>query len=599
MVTLDHLAVLLLTRLLWTSLQAVMLVGIVALVIRLVPRLPATARCTLWWLVGLQVVLGLCWQAPIRVPLLTPAPTVSIAAPQRTNVATGAPADTAMSSIVETPMASGASASSQHVSTAGTTKYVAGDWPVWLASLWILALLLQLPTIIMQRWRLRGLTRAAKPPVDRTLQIRCARASKRLGLRRCPVVQVSVDITSPLVTGFSHPVILWPAENALTPEESSLALAHELAHLQRGDLSWSIVPALAQWLFFFHPLVRRAVREFALYREAACDAQVLQQGTAPHDYGSLLLRLGVAQPLHPGLGGASPTFHNLKRRLLMLGQTTSTATRARGWLLVIVILAAALPYRVVAVSHSVASAGDIASTHTGAARVPPPPPPSLPPVPSAAAAPPLAGPTSPPAPPPPALPDTGFHARNVDIDTDSNAQQGTALFDGDSIMIQGTQADLASAKRLYKANHQPLLWFRRGDKAYVIRDRATIDRAKDLYAPMTKFRRAVADLDGKKWDVKGPLEGLHSWQRSVEAQRRELSTDPDASGTKGRIASLATQRHEIDARTAKLDQKLAALKPQLDAMARRQQQVTTRLDQNLSKLLDDALDQGRAQQISR
>ena len=43
MATLDHLSALLLERLAWTSLQAALLVGAVALLIRILPRLPAAA----------------------------------------------------------------------------------------------------------------------------------------------------------------------------------------------------------------------------------------------------------------------------------------------------------------------------------------------------------------------------------------------------------------------------------------------------------------------------------------------------------------------------------------------------------------------------
>src|SRR3546814_8140732 len=87
-----------------------------------------------------------------------------------------------------------------------------------------------------------------------------------------------------------------------------MAMAHELVHLRRGDLWLGWVPATAQWLFCFHPLVRWAMREYALNRESACDAQVMQHDqAAPQDYGRLLLRLGVAQPMHAGLAGASPS----------------------------------------------------------------------------------------------------------------------------------------------------------------------------------------------------------------------------------------------------------------------------------------------------
>src|SRR3546814_19920598 len=78
------------------------------------------------------------------------------------------------------------------------------------------------------------------------------------------------------------------------------------------------------------------MREYALNRESARDAQVMQHDqAAPQDYGRLLLRPGVAQPMHAGLAGASPSFHNLKRRLTMLQQTANQPqSRTRGWLLV-------------------------------------------------------------------------------------------------------------------------------------------------------------------------------------------------------------------------------------------------------------------------
>ncbi len=114
-------------------------------------------------------------------------------------------------------------------------------------------------------------------------------------------------IESPQVTGLWRTTVLLPADQRLTPEESAMALAHELAHLRRGDLWLVWVPAIAQRLFFFYPLVGWAMREYALSREAACDAQVLQQtGTMPQAYGRLLLRLGIAHPMHSGLAGASP-----------------------------------------------------------------------------------------------------------------------------------------------------------------------------------------------------------------------------------------------------------------------------------------------------
>ncbi|OOG40454.1 peptidase M56, partial [Rhodanobacter sp. C06] len=377
MTTFDHLAALLLERLAWTSLQAIVLVGAVALLIRTFPRLPAAARCALWWLVGLQVLLGLAWQAPIRLPLLAP-PTVAttpiVATPQRSASATavvhaaaiGAGVDHAIAPFAATPAAtpiSGAKASA-----GAEPGWLASHWRTALVAAWLLLLLAQLPALVREYLRAHRLRHAAQTVTGSELRMRCVRQARALGLRRAPAVLVSPDIASPQVSGGWRPVVLWPAHATLSAEEAELALAHELAHLKRGDLLLGWIPALAMRLFCFHPLLRWAMREYALHREAACDAQAVeQQRVAPQDYGQLLLRLGVARPLHAGLAGASPTFHNLKRRLTMLQQTPAAMPRNRGWLLVaLVALIGVLPYRVVADAAQPATAGSTPISATSA-----------------------------------------------------------------------------------------------------------------------------------------------------------------------------------------------------------------------------------------
>lgn len=119
------------------------------------------------------------------------------------------------------------------------------------------------------------------------------------------------------------PVLLLPEHRDLSAGELDMALAHELAHLRRGDLWWGCIPALARHLFFFHPLVHMAVREYALAREADCDRAVVRSGHfSRYDYGSLLLRLGTPPRADGELAMASSTFHALSRRLAMLQKTS-------------------------------------------------------------------------------------------------------------------------------------------------------------------------------------------------------------------------------------------------------------------------------------
>ncbi|HEY8682823.1 MAG TPA: M56 family metallopeptidase, partial [Rhodanobacter sp.] len=319
---LDHLAGIVLTRLVWTSIQAALLIGAVYLLGRLLPRLSAAMRCMLWWLVATQLLLGLLWSAPLELPLLSP-PAVRASA--------GVGPQSSMFVVTPTPAASAQPSLPPPASTL--------SWRTGMAMLWLAALLVQL-ILAARQWRqARRVLRESRPLHDGSLLALCTRQARMLGLRACPQLRVSELIVSPQVIGLWRPSVLLPAGDALTTDEAAMAMAHELVHLRRGDLWLGWVPALAQRLFFFHPLVAWAMREYALNRESACDAQVLQQDhAAPQDYGRLLLRLGVAHPMHAGLAGASPSFHNLKRRLTMLQQTVNhPPSRTRGWLLVALI----------------------------------------------------------------------------------------------------------------------------------------------------------------------------------------------------------------------------------------------------------------------
>ena len=136
----------------------------------------------------------------------------------------------------------------------------------------------------------------------------------RAGLRRVPRLLVSEEVTSPMATGLLSPVVVLPARavRRLDTDALQMALAHELAHFLRRDLWLGWVPAVAEIVLFFHPLVRKAAREYALAREEACDAEALHlTGAEPGDYGQLLLTFGVTRThgTAAALGASRPRSH--------------------------------------------------------------------------------------------------------------------------------------------------------------------------------------------------------------------------------------------------------------------------------------------------
>jgi bla regulator protein BlaR1 len=498
----------LLVRMLWTSVQAIGLIGVVYLLGRLLPQLSAAMRCTLWWLVGAQLLLGLLWHAPLELQLLPAAP-VAVVMQVAHPVAT-------LATITAGP----------HPAVYAAATTATPSWRTVVVLLWLAALLWQASRTLREWGAARQVLRTSQPVRDDALQQLCVRKARQLGLRCCPQLRFSDAIVSPQVIGLWRPTVLLPAHDTLTAAESAMALAHELVHVRRGDLWLGWIPALAQWLFCFHPLVRWAMREYALNRESACDALVVQHDqAAPQDYGRLLLRLGVAQPVHAGLAGASPSFHNLKRRLTMLQETVNQPpSRARGWLLVAAIaLIGVLPYRVTAADNqhdNTTPPAASASAKAPMARVPavPPAPPMNP-----AALPPPPPPMSPPPPPPPPPHDNGFYARHVNIDTTNSAENGFALFDGNSmITINGSNADVDTVRKLHAAN-KSMLWFRRGHDAYLIRDKAMLERASRIYAPVTALAQQQGKLAGEQGAAAGRRAGLAAQDAALAQQQAELA----------------------------------------------------------------------------
>lgn len=341
----DTLAALLLERLLATSAQTALLVALVWVLCRH-PRLPPSTQCWLWWLVALQALVGLA-ASPVEVPLLPPPPAEMLPAmlPEATLLRAVGNEIPGMESLA--------------------LGYPQISWQTVLAMLWLtgsaLAAYFTVRSGVQARSLLRRAVACGGGYPAHALRI----SAERLGLRRPPRLLISDEADSPLLlAGILRPVLLLPARRTFSRCELEMVFAHELAHLQRRDFWWGLVPALARVLFFFHPLLLRATREYALAREAACDAAAVDGNThSRHDYGRLVVELGTAATRAGVMAAASPTFEALQRRLNMLATTSHLSL---GHSIVILVLVAGLgivPLRLVAADAPPAtrSAGSITS----------------------------------------------------------------------------------------------------------------------------------------------------------------------------------------------------------------------------------------------
>lgn len=212
----------------------------------------------------------------------------------------------------------------------------------------------------------------------------------------------------PLAFGIFDRCVVLPADfdAAYDSEEQRLALAHELAHHQRGDLIANTVALAVLALHWFNPLAWFAFRAFRADQEMACDARVIAADPAiRHAYGLAIVKsarggtITAACHLH--------TIEQLKGRLRMLNaKAKSRGRQTLGALAATAIAATALVGTAsgTRASAAIEQASDRVATALAVPPAPPAPPapmsvaaPPAPPMPQSAEAPPA--PPVPPAPP--------------------------------------------------------------------------------------------------------------------------------------------------------------------------------------------------------
>src|SRR5260370_2371966 len=106
----------------------------------------------------------------------------------------------------------------------------------------------------------------------------------------------STSAWGPFTCGVRHPFILIPAACFLPPSRHSLVsvVAHELAHVQRGDMLLLLLSDFMLVPLAFHPFSYWLRGQLAETREMACDARVSGQMLPATDYARCLLDVATA-----------------------------------------------------------------------------------------------------------------------------------------------------------------------------------------------------------------------------------------------------------------------------------------------------------------
>ena len=519
------------------------------IVTRLFPHLSPTTRVMLWWIAAAKFVIPLAWTTPLRLPLLPAA-----------KETTGTGALDALS-MPATLMGAPAAIETSPV-----------DWPWLLVVLWAAGTCISLAWAA-RRWMQRRAVVRRSVPADGDVQQRAREVAARLHLRRTPQVRLSPSCDSPLITGIHRPVVLVPERfPAMTREQQRMTLCHELAHVKRGDLWLGLVPAVAERVFFFHPLARVAAREYVFWREVACDATVLSSlQTAPQAYGRLLLDLGIASgPATLAPAGAAWSFSSLKRRIVMLQRPTapSVAARAVAVSVLLIATAALVPFRLVARAPS----GAEPAVHRAepAAMLPARPRSAVP----------------------------AAVSSRPDAPADQERSPGKSrdvrfvFMSGDNTTMSGSTSDIRRARRQRKSG-EDLLWFEWDGKEYIVRDSQVLGDIRRVWDPVSSIGTEQGVIGGRQGEIGAKQAEIGSRQAAVGMEQSAIGAKQARIGSQqaalaaretGRLTSA--QRTEIDRQMRALDDEMRAMDVQMRALDAKMRELDAPMNE-LGKRVDE------------
>ena len=599
------------------SLEGAIVAALIWTVIRWLPRLSPATRTALWWCAAAKFLLALVWITPVELRVLP--------------AWAGTPA--ALSRPAPAPAASAATVPDMPVPGAPAINAPADDsaigWPAVLLVLWSAGLVTGAVIDLRRLARTRRVMRRSSPATEQTAATAAALASA-IGLRRTPPVRRSSETTTPLVVGVLQPRILLPGNGALSlsEEEERMALCHELSHVKRADLWLGLVPAAAERLFFFHPLVRLASREYLLCREAACDAAVIDTlATSPQEYGRLLLSLGVSRyRASPAVAGASSSCSMLERRIAMLRDSSPStpAWRVLSLLMVAVAVTAVVPLRLTARAQPPVPVEQprVASDHapdwssTDMSRI-------------------WLGPGR-------AWLKGFTHAQLLGEHQDPRGQLyvGTGkkdlnyvlFIDDHNANLSGSFADLDRA-RSFRRGAEPLLWIRRNGAEHVVRDAKVIDQVLQIWRPVNDLGDAQGALGGKQGALGtqqgalGAQQGAFGMQQGVlgtrqadlagrqavlagrehtataTAERRALDDarrqlENESRALEAQMRALDVKMRELDQPMRDLDRQMRALGAQMETLGREMEEASRRAEQQMLELIDRVIASGLAERVA-
>jgi len=481
-----------------------------------------------------------------------------------------------------------------------------------------------------------------------------------------PRVHETSLVSVPVTIGVITPTILLPTNwHEWDDTKLNAVITHEISHILRRDAFSQYLSLLHRAIFWFSPLAWWLNRHIAELAEEASDEAALAAGADRTCYAKTLLGFFQTVKDSPGRiqwqGVSMASTDQTERRLeKILAWKGDKPMRVKKSAMAVVIAIAITAIYMTAAARPVAHGQSVHDTSGMTSRMrqvspqpggaptepqAPSPIPAAPVIPAAPAdggvsnsGPPPAqpiGPVTPPMPAAPAPPVSPVASEDEDSGTRYHPgfsytygfddEQRFVIVSGksDSLTMSGTSEDARHVKKLRKRIQGDFIWFQRDEKSYIIRDQATVDRARQLWAPQQELGKKQAEL-GKQQEALGKQqEELSAQMQKVRVKVPDMTAEldklkaqlqqlgPEASVTQiGEIqsqigvlqsrmgelqANVGSEQGNFSAEMEALGAQQGKLGEQQGELGQQQAELARNAERAMEELLDDAIKKGLAQ----